>query len=398
MVTRLGGVVAAVMFVACHAHGPAIPAIPSQGGPAWFELQSEHFTLWSDGTKQQAHLLIKQMEHLRQVVLGVGFQSGNANGRNLVLALRDQQEVNAYIPPQFMAMANSGGAIRQPMIVLPIDAPDGDLPVVTHELTHLISYNVIHNQPRWFAEGLANFFATVDLDPEKAKGKFGVPLGYIIDRLHKNAPTHIATMFACDDYACMNDMFYATAWAMVAFLANAYPQQLLAYADRLDHVTRETMSQAFAEVFPTLTPDEFDRQMRDWLGHGRHTVWDFSVKLQEWPTTERLLSDADVHASRAVLRQMFAKKGDAAPPELALAISADPTELLARLVEADYAKPSVENARKVAAAHSDDWRSWWLLGFAANWEGDDARTAYTNACAIIALRPTGWTPNDWCKK
>jgi hypothetical protein len=390
--------VALVVIAGCHEHGPALPPIPGQGGPAWLELDSEHFTLWTDGSRAQGQRLIREMEHFRQVVLGVGFQSANAEGKSLVLALRDAEEVGVFIPAQFIAFAYTGGALFSPVIILPVDAPEDQLPTVTHELTHVISSSVIHHQPRWFAEGMANFFASVDLDPERATGDFGKPLDYIVARLKATAPKHVEEMFACTELRCMDDMFYATAWAMFAFLANVHPQELLQYAARLDQLPPEAMAQAWTDVFPTLTPEQFDKDLRDWLGHGKHTVWSFKVKLQDWPVAERPLRDADVHAARAVMRELFAKPGDAPPPELAAALAADPAHLLARLVEARYNKTiAVDDARRVTDAHPGDWRAWWLLGLAVSWHGDDARRAHDRACALIAAHKTGWTPTGWCK-
>ena len=42
---RAGWVFVLLSMIAC---APAIPHLPSQGGPAWFEIKSEHFRLWTD--------------------------------------------------------------------------------------------------------------------------------------------------------------------------------------------------------------------------------------------------------------------------------------------------------------------------------------------------------------
>src|SRR5262249_29645782 len=103
-----------VVVVGCHAHGPALPTITGKGAsarpimhgngvPACLEPKSEPFTVVTDVSPARAQRLIREMEHLRQVVLGVGFNSANAEGRSLVLALRDAEEVGVFIPPQFVA-------------------------------------------------------------------------------------------------------------------------------------------------------------------------------------------------------------------------------------------------------------------------------------------------------
>ncbi|HTL32692.1 MAG TPA: DUF1570 domain-containing protein [Kofleriaceae bacterium] len=388
---------------AAGCHGPALPAIPGKGGPAWHELQSEHFTLWTDSSVERGKKMIREMEHHRQVVLGVGFTGATAEARSLVFALRDDQEVHAFIPEQFMAFAFSGGPLRQPVIIIPADINDDEVSVVTHELTHVISYTVIRNQPSWFAEGIADFFATVNLDPDQASGNVGEPMPYLVARLKSQPPTPAATMFACDAYACKDDMFYATAWAMVSFLANTHPQELLTYADRLNQLPNDATpadhAKVWAEVFPTLTPSVLDHQLREWLSYGKHTVWRFNVKLQEWPISERVLTDADVLAARAAMRMMFAKPGDAPPPELAEALAAEPTHLLAQLVRYGYKQPiALADAHKVADAHPDDWRAWYLVGHAADWHGEDAHVAWQKACALLAQHPSPNISATWCQQ
>jgi hypothetical protein len=389
----------ALMCAGCH--GPALPAVPRKGGPAWIELQSEHFTVWTDGSRSSGQRLIREMEHLRQVVLGVGFSGPGSEARILVLALRDSEEVGVFVPERFAAYAWAGGKTRQPLIVLPVDAPDDTSHVVTHELTHVISYTAIRHQPRWFSEGLADFFASVNLDPDTATGNIGEPLPHLTLALRQTPPTPAAEMFNCDDDACMGDMFYPTAWAMFSFLANQYPQDLLRYAQRLDELPdgRASEIQAWREVFPALTPNKLDHDLREWLAYGKHMVWKFNVKLQDWPIRERTLKDADVLAARALMRLTFAKPGAQPTPELAEALATDPTHLLAHLVMTGYDKPiALDQAQKVAAANPDDWRSWYLVGDAAGWSGEDAHQAWEKACALLAKQPTASMPVDWCKK
>lgn len=374
-----------LMLVACR--GSAVPALPSQGGPAWIELASAHFTVWTDAPRARAKRLIEQMEHLRQVVLGVGFAGTRTDDKAFVIALRDGEEVGAFVPEQFIAFAFYGGALKQSGIVLPADEETSH--VVTHELVHVISFGVIRNQPRWFAEGLANFFETVNLQTERARGDVGAPDKNTVLRLRYTPPTPTAKMFACDAYACMDDMFYATAWAMFSYLANTRPRDLLAYARRID----EGAPDAWTASFPDLAPAELDHQIRKWLAYGKHTVWRFDVALQTWPVTERPLRDADVYAARALLRERFRLVGEPAPPELARALAADPTHLIANLVAAEYAKAiDLARARQVAAAHPDDWRAWWLVALGARWQGDEARDAWARACALPGADA------KWCKR
>jgi hypothetical protein len=383
------------MLSACHTHG--LPPVPGQGGPAWRELESEHFTMWTDTSPGRARELIREMEHQRQVVLGVGFASSHAEGRSFVIALRDPYEVGEFLPEQFAAYAYSGGPLFQPTILLPAEGDRRQAHLVTHELTHVISYNVIRHQPHWFAEGLAEFFATVNLDADAATGNIGRPADEVLAQLRHHFPTPTATMLACRGGACMDSAFYATAWVMFSYLANERPADLLRYATRLDELSETEADKAWAEVFPDLTPHELDGRMRLWLEHGRHREFTFDVKLQEWPISERPLNDGDVYAARAALRFIGAAPGAAAPPELAAALAADPTNLLAHLIEYGITqKIDPATADAVAAAHPGDWRSWLLVGESRHWKGDDAHTAHNRACTILAVKPAANLPMGWC--
>src|SRR5262249_48019224 len=148
----------------------------------------------------------------------------------------------------------AGRPVLQPMILLAADALDDETHIVAHELTHVISFGVIRNQPRWFSEGLASFFASVELDDETSRGTVGSEPPHLIRRLQRRPAKPMAAMFACDRDACMDDMFYATAWAMFAYLENVRPADLLRYTARLDQVPPEDVARVWSEVFPDLTP------------------------------------------------------------------------------------------------------------------------------------------------
>jgi hypothetical protein len=60
--------VVGLLVVACH---PALPALPSQDGPAWFKVKSQHFTLWTDAPLARGRELVQKMERHRQVIMRV---------------------------------------------------------------------------------------------------------------------------------------------------------------------------------------------------------------------------------------------------------------------------------------------------------------------------------------
>src|SRR5262245_24202764 len=70
-----------------------LPAVPGKGGPPWLELTSEHFTVLTDADQFTASGLMRQLEQVHQVLVGVAFPAA-ARGRILVFALRDDEELS----------------------------------------------------------------------------------------------------------------------------------------------------------------------------------------------------------------------------------------------------------------------------------------------------------------
>src|SRR5678815_2869113 len=83
-----------VCLVACH--GP-VPPVPGKGGPAWIELTSPHFTIWTDGDPDRARQLVRKMERLRLILFHAVFPTAPAEGRDLAIVLRDDAELRACL-------------------------------------------------------------------------------------------------------------------------------------------------------------------------------------------------------------------------------------------------------------------------------------------------------------
>lgn len=149
-----GWAAAMVMCCACQV---AIPQVPGKGGPPWTELTSEHFVVSTDASIEDGRKLIRVMENLRQILFGVSVFNPTNDAKAIVIAMCSQREVNPYVRRDIVAFAwPPEFPLYQPAILLSVDGLDYDRRLVTHELTHVISYNALPIQPRWFAEGLTS--------------------------------------------------------------------------------------------------------------------------------------------------------------------------------------------------------------------------------------------------
>jgi hypothetical protein len=314
--------------------GAALPDVPSRGGPAWVELQSDHFTLWTDAGAGRGREIVTDMEHLRQVIYGVAFRGAVSNERSFVIALRDLDEVRVFVPKQFVAFAfqlNAEG-LRQSTIVLPADQnPTQYGDVVTHELVHVISHTAIRRQPQWLAEGLAKFFETTHIDAATGAVDVGTaPIG-MVSALRRLRPLPGSSLFACAVKSCEDYRFYLSAWSLYSFLINAHGDELMAFETALDR--GEPVEATWDATFTTLPRDAIDRELYTWLTSGKHSVWHFNAKLEQHAIAERTLGDADVYAARALLRLVFHRDDPALDADLATALAIDPQHSLALAVQ-----------------------------------------------------------------
>ena len=372
-----------VVLAACHVP-PGVPALPSKGGPAWAEVSSAHFTVWTD-SPARAHGLIQTMERLREVIYGTALFGRRDDGyRVFVVALANKEEVATYLPSQFIAYASGVGALFQPVIVVPADALDTreTRRILTHELTHVISYGPLPNQPHWFAEALATFYETAEVDGTRVD--LGKPLEGRAQQLRAERPVPLARLFTCAEPACMDSLFYATAWALFTFLATEHAQELFDYMNRLSTTAEGAQADLWAQAFPSLASlDAADHAFHSWLAHGKVLVREYKVKQDTWTATDRPLGDADALAARGVALYSYTR-GDELPKDVAAAIALDANHVVARMIDSRVNQHiPLEAARAIATAHPDDWRAWFLLMRAAE-GGDDARPAHARMCELVA--------------
>jgi hypothetical protein len=372
-----------VGLVGCAVFAPpaAVPPVPSQGGPAWLELTTDHFVVWTDASPSDADELVRVMEHLRQVVYGVSFFRPTSAGKTFVIGLRNIEEVHAYVPPQFIAYAmGPQNPLRQPVIVLPVDHLENDRRIITHELTHAISYTPLPVQPHWFAEGLAGYFETLRLDERRGKADVGVALDFRVRRLRTDHPLPLRALFACDIAPCMTDRYYDTTWLLFTFLMNQHPSELIRYVRALAELDAGATAPTWETVVPELPADQLDGEMARWLAYGSIVVRQYDVNLHTFNVAKRTLGDADAYAARAMLHGVWRPTPE--PPEIQQALSADPSDVIANVLRASRDRDVTPDvARKVADAHPDDWRAWWLVEHAAH-GGPEARDARAKMCAL----------------
>jgi hypothetical protein len=382
--------------------GPEI-RLPSHGGPAWVEVQSEHFTLWTDGSAQRGREIVGEMERRRQVILTA--LSPASRTRVFVIALRDRLEVGDYRPVNVEASAwDADNPTGHPGILMAADDVDHKH-VANHEMAHVFSFEVVAHQPAWLAEGIAQYFDTFDVSSGRADVTIGIPRGDHLRFLASRYPLPAADLFSCK-VGCGDDQFYATSWAVFSLLVDHHHAQLTRFLQRLDELwdssddapwyrpmaalpkaererkieqrrerRRSWAARAWREAFPDLPPDKLDRELLDWLVAGKLRLPHIPVTVGDVRVTERKLDEADVLAARSWLGFMFTDDMAAARRDASEALALDRTHVLARLIMTALVHTiTPDDARATAAAHPDDWRALRLvvLALSGTREGDEA--------------------------
>jgi len=394
------------MLALCLGCGTRFPAAPRDGGPPWTELTSEHFTVWTDADPARVSQLIREIERFHHVASVVAYPSSPSSGRALAIVVRNDGELSEV---------NNGGEARafthsaewplwQPIVVLSLTASQQR--IVVHELVHLVSFAVIHHQPRWLSEGMATYFESMQLDPSLStvtvgaaprygSGKRMVPVSQLFDWGRPNLNAQEVPL-------------YQTAWALFAFLNNEHRAELAHYLWLIDRTGipakdgwREQQRRTWNEGFPSLPIEQVDSKLEDWMAHGRHLELEFRIAVKDAPITGRRLGDADTYAVRAlVLGGPTPAQRERAGAEIEYALSVEPTNPLAWVLKARAGgRIDIQVAQSITAAHPEDWRAWWLATTSlesANGDPAELDRARTRACALIAQNRALVAPPRLC--
>lgn len=369
---------------------------PAQGGPAWRELTSEHFTLSTDLSGDDAQVAIRDLEEYRAALLATGWPgSREPDGRLRVVILareRDWREFESEHNGFFTE------ALFQPLIALRAGATDQTRLTIRHELTHHLSGFYVRRQPRWLSEGLATFFETLVYDRSRGEILIGLPQPARLAVLRAGDLSVARTVSGALESEA-SERFYATSWLLVHYLISRERAAFTRYMQALDAGADD--AQAWRAGFADLSPEMFQGVLRSYWGEGRPLVGSRAFRAPPFSVTQRPLDDASVHALRALLclRGLRQQESPAAASaartrargEIDQALASDPDNVLALAVLGLGLEAPVDLARARATTlrEPDNWLAWALLYRSA---GADLSSAESRGAAATALRLAALNP------
>ncbi|WP_342377721.1 DUF1570 domain-containing protein [Myxococcus stipitatus] len=345
---------------------------PAEGGRVWSEVRSEHFRLHTNLSPEVAAQSAAELEKLRRAVLLAWGPDFNPQGSLDVILLRNTSELAEFTQGRFVGFVAS--TERGPLLVMSGEGyvldngPEQQLQ--THELAHYLSQHVLLRQPRWLAEGLAQYLQTTHIKPSTQEAVLGRVNTHSRNYVTQHGWLDIDELWEWDQKELLseaeNQQHYASAWLWVHYLINMHTDRFDEFQTRLARA--EDPKRAFEVSFQGV--NDLRGDVRTYLMSGRSSFLTLPLPPVSTQVKVRELGGAEVHANRGLLflrapgELTQAQRQEKARAELAQALSEDPHNVSATLLAAQLSATPEEHlarARELVKTHPEDGRAWDLL-------------------------------------
>ncbi len=164
----------AAVFTLALALITAALSLPAQAGN-WIRLESDHFTITTDGPERRTREAIRQLEAFRSLslqLLGADATSARAQVKFDIFMLRRKYEMQRVRPEFHEQVAGvyfhcreGSAAYAEMENGMLANGMDTTLDVVRHEYSHHLMYQYARTYyPMWYVEGFAEFLSTASAE------------------------------------------------------------------------------------------------------------------------------------------------------------------------------------------------------------------------------------------
>jgi tetratricopeptide (TPR) repeat protein len=386
----------------------------SAGEPSgWSEVQTPHVCLKSDLSPEDARRAALKVERTRAALLAAAWPGAQPEGERLeVVAFAhawDFEEyfgrfVGGYFSREYPPTAFLYGAPETwEHRVTP--AREETTSILKHELTHHLAFSIYRREPRWFAEGLAQYLETMRVSEDGRTATLGdinlVALRFYKKHLDLGVADVLAwggALGAKDD--ATNFYLYGLSWLLVHWLNNTHPQDFARFQVLLGRGIEP--DKAWTAVFGRLDTRDIDEKLHRYSRDGDYHVSVVPIPAAPEAVSVRPLASAEVHVARATAALAGAgNRTDASPQlvlaesEVALALEDDASNVRGLRMKAGFVPPEARLAlgRRAALAHPEDGLAWLTLGEALpstpeSW--DERAAAFRKATTLLPGSPTAF--------
>jgi tetratricopeptide (TPR) repeat protein len=395
--------------------GLALLAGPARADSGWREIEAPHVTLRTDLGSGAARDAALSVERFRAQIIAAAWPKATlpatridmtvfANGLDFEQNFgRNLAGVFFHEVPPYAVMYGTADRWEHRASL----AAQETTSILRHELVHHLAATVYRRQPRWFAEGLAQFLETVRPSEDGKSVVVGAVNLEAMQKYNAFRSLHVADAIAWSgklDGLPENTIhgLYGLSWLLVHWLFNAHPEQF----NQLQGLLARGIDpdKAWKIILPGLNTRDLDGALHQYVKHGDYNEFLAPYTPPAPELRETPLSEADVHAERARVALAAARgttdessRKEEASRELAAALKLDPGNAGALLLQARSTPVAgrAALARRITEAHPDDARGWVLLGQAL--ARDPGASAEREAAfkRAIDLNPDNPTPlND----
>jgi hypothetical protein len=275
--------------------------------------------------------------------------------------------------------------------------------VLRHEMVHHLMSFFYRREPRWFAEGFAQFLETARFSED---GK-SVTLGDInLDAVREYTSFRTFTVadalawgttFEPKDDGSIRGL-YGMSWMMVLWLYDTRPADFVRFQKLL--ATGLDPSKAWKVVFPTLTPGEVDREIFHFSRYGHYGVTTVTIpETQAADVHLRPMTSAEMHATLATIA-LAAKQTKTALAEVGEALVDEPGNVAALRLQTELVQPRerLVLGQLAVKTHPEDGLAWLTLADALREGGgswDETERAYRKAIELRPDHPAAYNVLAW---
>ncbi len=252
----------------------------------WIQVQTAHFTLYSDASERRTLDLGKRLERFRAALSRFNKKFKiDPPVATFIYVFKDDAAMSPY-KKRFngRVVELSGLFAGRPdgyYIVLNGARQDDPLEVIYHEYTHHFLENNLHRVPAWFNEGLAECCSTFKADDKTASIGLTKNEHVLLFREHDLMPLHdlFAITYTSPDYneGERRGPFYAESWVLMHYLMWDKPErspQFLAFLDRLSR--GEEPDTAFPASFG-ISYQALENELRVYVRQARFAYTAFKI-------------------------------------------------------------------------------------------------------------------------
>lgn len=347
------------------------PECERHGGTPWRELQTVHFTvrtnLDAEEGREAALSFERALGALRQAFPGEREPTGRIDA--VVFRSNPQLQDIAENPGIVGLMQEDWhGHLVAAGSASSLTGAYAKGGVVMHELTHYVASYALARQPRWFAEGLADYFEGLQLDGGHARA--GDANADALGLLQITAPLPFDSLWEWDSPFSTDDRLtalrYATSWLFVHYFYNRRFEQLTRYFAAL--ANDEPPRAAFGRAFDGVDGSTLDREVRAYLNGGEYEAFIYELKPVDTQVQERPVPDAAVHAMLVRLAHTPERKRRELDAALAIDPSA-PSALTIQALDEERAEVQLSLAQRLTTLHPKKVAGWRLLARALKRSG-----------------------------